>query len=128
MDIIPARKIKKSKTTVTGRMSSSKTMQAHDFESTLERDFILLQEFDYNVRSYVERPCTIEYIYNDVIHRYTPDLLIFYNPDSLPGKNFSPLLCEVKHSSLLERNAELNQVKFKAAEEYALKAAGDFYW
>jgi hypothetical protein len=68
-----ARVIPKNYRNVTGRLASSKNRCLIGFESTLEKDFYLLLEFDPQVETFEEQPVTITY--DDSTgkrHRYTP--------------------------------------------------------
>jgi len=83
-------------------------------ESTLERDWLILQEFDSSVERYEEQPVRIEY--RDENGRrcyYTPDLLVFYNDGKLP------LLCEVKYRGELKQKWKEMKPKIRAARVYA---------
>jgi hypothetical protein len=58
---MPVRKIPRSHRRVTGLVASTKNRRMAGFESSLERDLILLLEFDLNVENYEEQPCQIEF-------------------------------------------------------------------
>lgn len=49
---MPVRKIPKNHLVVTGGYSSSKNTQIDAFESLLEKDYLLLLDFDESVRSF----------------------------------------------------------------------------
>jgi hypothetical protein len=72
-----------------------------DFESSLERDLLLLVAFDRRTEWYQTQPVKIEYLDVEGKRRtYTPDLLInFANQRGTPQRR--PLLCEVKYRSEL---------------------------
>lgn len=88
------------------------------FESTLERDFLVLLEFSPEVDQFEVQPVTIEWLNDQGKQRkYTPDVLVSYvsgNP---------PTLFEVKYRSDLKKDWVVLRPKFKAAIHYA-KAQG----
>jgi hypothetical protein len=84
-------------------------------ESTLERDFVLLQRFDREVAAIEEQPVRI--LYRSVSGRmrsYIPDFLVSYrNPDR------AALLVEVKHSRDRALLSGALEERFAAARRYA---------
>jgi hypothetical protein len=102
------RKIKPSFRSITGFHGAS----GQEFESSLEKDLLILLQFDTEVDYYESQPLVISYTDSSgVAHTYTPDLLVHYKP----GTAKSPLLCEVKYrAEYREKLAELRP-KFKAA-------------
>lgn len=112
----PGRKILKSNWSVVGKTASNKTAQLHSFESTLERDFLTLLEFDRSVSDFTEQPVTIPYLFMGKVREYTPDFLVFYDPIlSTP-----PLLTEIKYQADLKQNALLYFPKFQAAKIFCI--------
>lgn len=85
------------------------------FESTLERDFLTLLEFDPTVDSFEIQPVTIHWVdESDKERSYTPDVLVYFHNTQL-----RTTLYEVKYrSELKERWAELKP-KFRAALRFA---------
>ena len=87
------------------------------FESTLERDFLLKQEFNGNVVDVVGQPVSITYITelgNE--STYTPDFLVqFYETKC----HQPPLLIEVKPIQKLKKDWTILKPKLKAGLEYA---------
>lgn len=115
-----ARSIPKNYRNVTGRFASAKNQNLIGFESTLEKDFFLLLEFDHRVESFEEQPVTIAYrgLEGRVCH-YTPDALVRYQA-ALAGKpDWQPVLYEVKYRSDLREHGVEYRPKFKAAKHYA---------
>ena len=111
----PVRKIGKNARSVTGYISKQPKNVLVQFESTLERDFINLLEFDYEVMDYIEQPVTIEYIMDGRHRYYTPDFLVRYMPSD-PQR--PPMLCEIKYTEdLIKYSSELKP-KFEAAKKY----------
>lgn len=119
---MPVRKIPKNYRNVTGIAAHGKADGPAAFESTLERDFIELLEFDPSVVTFEVQPITLDWRDDDGAERhYTPDVLVtLYGND---GANPSRILYEVKYRSELKRDWANLRPKFKAAIHYA-KANG----
>ncbi|MDD5299414.1 MAG: TnsA endonuclease N-terminal domain-containing protein [Gallionella sp.] len=93
-------------------------VNGQEFESSLERDLLLLAHWDNEVEWYQSQPVKIEYTDpNGKLRSYTPDLLISFKTDR------KPLLCEVKYRSDYAEQWKLLKPKFRAACAYA-KANG----
>ena len=90
------------------------------FESPLERDYMILLEFDDSVERFEEQPVKIPF--KKGVKPYVPDILIHYDPSC----ETRPALTEVKHTSDLEKNKDKYDSKFKAAESYAQNRNWDF--
>lgn len=119
---MPVRKIPKSYRNITGQISSSKAIGVAGFESSLERDFLIILDFNYMVNSFEIQPCKIEYIdTHGKLHVYTPDVLVEYYSDHTQ-KSYS-ILYEVKYRGDLFTNWKEWRTRFKAAYSYA-KAQG----
>lgn len=87
-------------------------------ESSLERDLLVLLEFDPIVERYEEQPVRIKYIDNQGNnHTYTPDVLVYYHTDASPQR--PPLLCEVKYREDLFANWKEIKPKVRAGRAYA---------
>lgn len=106
------RKIPKNYRNVTGVLTNPRMLTRHSFESTLERDYFSLLNFDTHVVSYEEQPVAIPW--QDALGKernYTPDVLVNYD-------NTISKLVEIKYrSELREKWLELKP-KFKAAIAY----------
>jgi len=90
------------------------------FESSLERDFLLLLDFDPDVEFFEEQPVKI--IYHDAKGRrrtYTPDVLVRYRTAPPQARHTKPLLCEVKYRDDLRQHWVEYRPKFRAAQRYA---------
>lgn len=111
----PVRKIGLGSRSITGKHASTKTGTSHQFESSLERDFLTLLEFDPHVERYVVQPVTIHYSKNNKHFRYTPDVAVYY----APLLNRLPLLVEIKYAAELQRKKTELEQKFEAARKYA---------
>lgn len=121
---MPVRKIPKNHLCVTGKFASRKNRQMGGFESILEKEYMLLLDFDDSVERFEEQPVTVPV--PGVARGYTPDVLVQFRADSITGKTRPPLLTEVKHSDDLTKHAEKYSVKFAAATSYALERGWEF--
>jgi len=107
---MPSRRILRNYRNVTGFLPSEKAAYAA-FESTLERDFYLMLDFDEAVLSWEAQPLTLEYEFEGKPRQYTPDVLAKYD-----GRQ---VLYEVKYRSELKEKWSQLKPKFKAAIHYA---------
>src|SRR5690349_2532328 len=107
-----ARKIPKNYLVVTGSFASRKNAQMDAFESLLEKEYMLLLDFDEHVERFEAQPVTIPV--QETSRGYTPDVLVHYLPDPLSGAMRKPVLTEIKHTDDLHRNAEKYAPKFAA--------------
>jgi hypothetical protein len=121
---MPVRKIPKNHLVVTGSFASRKNCQMDAFESLLEKEYMLLLEFDEHVLRFEPQPVTIAV--PGISKGYVPDVLVHYYPDPTSGEVLKPLLTEVKHTDDLQRNAEKYAPKFSAAEKYAAERGWEF--
>jgi len=111
----PIRKIGPSNRSITGKRPSIKTNTHHQFESSLERDYLTLLEFDSDVAYYTVQPVQINYHHENKIRRYTPDVAVYYK-DAFKRK---PLLIEIKYEAELIEKKNLLEPKFNAAKVFA---------
>jgi len=106
------------------------TVNGQDFESSLERDLLLLVHWDKEVEWYQSQPVKINYI--DPLgnaRNYTPDLFVSYraikqaNGETITRK---PLLCEVKYREDFREQWKELKPKFRAARAYANEFGYEF--
>jgi len=117
---MPVRIVPKNYRNLTGLVLNTRTQSMTAFESSLERDFLLLLDFDLEVEFYEEQPVTITYQDDRGRRRtYTPDVFVRYRMDPLKAKPTSPLLCEVKYRDDLRQYWTMYRPKFRAAGRYA---------
>lgn len=121
---MPVRKIPKNHLVVTGAFSSRKTAEMRGFESLLEKEFMLLLEFDNTVVSFEEQPLTIPI--PGVTRGYTPDFVVHYHADHITQEQQRPKLVEVKSTDDLKRNADKYSKKFEIAARFANDRGWDF--
>lgn len=116
---MPVRKIPKNYLVVTGGFASRKNKRLLGFESLLEKDYMILLEFDDAVKSFEEQPVRLPVsVKGRRTTQYVPDVLIKFHPGK-GGKERKSLLVEVKSSRYLEKHAEKFKPKFASAKEYA---------
>lgn len=124
---MPVRDIPLCHSSVAGVVPSQKNNRLHAFESSLERDMLLLLEFDTNVRMFEEQPVRIEFVDEaGKLRTYTPDLLVYYRGDRPPGMWFKPRLIEVKYRENLWANWAILKPKFRAAVRFAATHGWEF--
>lgn len=114
---MPVRKIPKNYRNVTGIAAHRKSNGPAMFESTLERDFISLLEFDPTVKTFEVQPLSLDWLdANGKSHRYTPDVLASFK--SHQGCQ-EKILYEVKYRSELRRSWLEIKPKLRAAVHFA---------
>lgn len=121
---MPVRKIPKNHLFVTGGYSSRKNMEMDAFESLLEKDYLLLLDFDDKVESFEVQPVHIPV--KGVPRGYVPDILVKYRPDPETGECQRPLLAEVKRSDFLKKHSVKYAPKFAAAVLFAENLGWEF--
>ncbi|RXJ77049.1 heteromeric transposase endonuclease subunit TnsA [Arcobacter sp. F155] len=92
------------------------------YESLLERDFLIMLEFNDSVSEVVGQPLSLIYKNkNGKTVPYTPDFLVYFNEPNTPLMRLKrkPLLIEVKPKDKLEKNFCEYKYRFKQAIKYA---------
>lgn len=113
---MPVRNIPKNHISVTGRHATHKSVGNADFESPLERDYLILLDFDPLVESYEVQPVRVPV--PGVPRGYVPDVLVHYVVDAT-GKRKASELTEVKSEEDYQKNAADYAPKFAAAKSFA---------
>lgn len=123
---MPVRKIPMNYRNVTGVFPSLKSVGSAGFESTLERDFLTILDFDYEVETFEVQPVKIEYLNEfDKTRSYTPDVLVHYR--SKPsGASCNCTLYEVKYRKDLKKSWTELKPKFKAGLHFAKTKGWNF--
>lgn len=86
------------------------------FESSLERDLLILLEFDPNITTFEVQPLTLEWIdANNKTRRYTPGVLATFHRN---GRQYK-ILYEVKYRSELKQLWQELRPKFRVAVRFA---------
>lgn len=112
------RKVPISSTSLTGAVLGA------EFESSLERDLIMLMAFHRYLDWFQPQPVQINYKGpNGSDLSYTPDLLVKFTDTSPEVRGHKPILCEVKYREDLKANWAEYRPKFRAAFKHA-KAQG----
>jgi hypothetical protein len=110
----PVRKIGVQSRSITGTMPNG-----NRYESSLERDLMILLNFDPLVDIYTPQPLTIKYQSDDgVWHQYTPDGLIEYRKDIFVHDP-RPVLVEVKYRSDFAGQFKSWLERYRVARKYA---------
>ena len=94
------------------------------FESPLERDFLIMMEFNDAVVDVIGQPMTFEYEHkNGKIVPYTPDFLVYFKSKGngyIPNVSPKPLLVEVKPRDKLQKYFSDYRHRFQIAMSYAM--------
>lgn len=96
---------------------------AIEYESTLERDFLIRKEFSLAVLGIIPQPCQIQYRDPQTGRRrsYTPDFLVYYRLGNRHYEDYpKPLLVEVKPETEWRKHWRAWLPKWKAAYRYAI--------
>src|ERR1017187_4079 len=105
------RKLKKSYQNVTGLFPSNLLRRLVQFDSMLERDFILLLDLHPSVRWFAEQPMKIRFIdASGVDQVYVPDFYVEFKGGRFLGRNVKrPWIVETKYRrDLVENRSEEN--------------------
>lgn len=122
---MPVRQIPKNHQNITGQISSTKSVGKAEFESSLERDFLIILDFNYTVIKFEVQPCQIPFCdSHGKTHHYTPDVLVEYYSNYT--HTTTHILYEVKYRNDLRQNWGNWHGKFKAAFSYAKKQGWKF--
>lgn len=118
----PVRRIGIKSRSITGTMPNGAR-----YESSLERDLMILLNFDPLVHLYTPQPITISYKLPDGSwHKYTPDGLIEWDQD-IPVYDKRPVLVEVKYREAFKNGAWKELLpKFRAARKLAKEKGWKF--
>ncbi len=114
---MPARKVPKNYRNVTGIVAASKAEGAAEFESTLERDLLILLEFSPGVERFEVQPVSLTWHDGTEERRYTPDVLVhFKRTGRTPA---TAVLYEVKYRDDLREGWQEFRPRFRAATRFA---------
>ncbi|MEO6276287.1 TnsA endonuclease N-terminal domain-containing protein [Roseateles sp.] len=121
------RAIPRNRRSVTGFLSW-RGEQSIQYESTLERDFVIRQEFSLAVAQVISQPCVFPFTTRTGRSaNYTPDFLVVYGADSSPVRfQRRPLLVEVKPAEEWHLHWREWLPKWKAARRYAASQGWTF--
>ena len=106
------RKIKPTRMSVSGRVPYEGN--SVPYESTLERDLIIVHAFREDVEDIVAQPITIPFVKNGITYKYTPDFFIKFIEDfDKPN-----MIIEVKPYDLWQENWRDWSDKWKTMQRY----------
>jgi TnsA endonuclease N terminal/TnsA endonuclease C terminal len=120
------RAVPRSHRSITGHFSS-RLGDSIEFESTLERDFLVKHDFDLSVQKIVSQPCRVPYVQASGRRgRYTPDFLVIYRQHldyqcSQAETRPVAMLVEVKPREDWRKHWRKWSLKWMAARRYALE-------
>lgn len=112
----PVREIKPTRRSVSG-VYPFRRQYSLAYESSLERDFIILQEFDCSVVKVVAQPIKIPFLLKGRNYQYTPDFLVLFEQ----GCPKQGMLVEVKPESEWRSHWRSWLPKWKAAYRWAVE-------
>jgi hypothetical protein len=129
ISLMPVRKLKKSYQNVTGFFHSNLLRRLVQFDSILERDFILLLDVHPAVRWFSEQPMKIRFIdATGVDQVYVPDFHIEFTGDRFLGRDVTrPWIVETKYRSDLAENWPRVRPKIRAGFHEAHKRHSSFH-
>ena len=130
----PKRKIKPTRRSVSG-VYSFRGLESVAYESTLERDFLVKQEFALDVITVVSQPMEIPYVDDRGVRRiYTPDYMVYYRIVQHAHMWSVPkaILVEVKPKEQWKEHWRLWKRKWKAAIRESKRdrspTSGNYLW
>lgn len=124
----PVRAIPRNRRSVTGFLSW-RGQDSIQYESTLERDFLIRHEFSLAVSQVISQPCVVPFVTaTGRAAGYTPDFLVVYQADSAPLQyQRRPVLVEVKPQAEWRAHWRKWLPKWKAARRYASSQGWSFH-
>lgn len=123
------RKIKPTRRSVSG-VCMFRGETAIEFESTLERDFLLREEFSLAVLGVIPQPCQVPFLdtFTGRNETYTPDFLVYYRLGNRSYEDYpKPALVEVKPEAEWRANWRRWLPKWKAAYKHAKQQGWSFH-
>jgi len=115
----PVRKTKVRTRGVRGRFYSHKVGRLVRYESLNEKYLLKVLEVDPSVTTYCEQPLTIDYMYNNKMSTYTPDVLAEHI-------NGTKTLFEAKSQQELDKKNPRLEAKIQAAHHYCHELGWEF--
>jgi len=122
------RKIKPTRRSVSG-IYPFRGERPIQFESTLERDFLIRSEFPLNILDVISQPIQVPFTAsNGKDYLYTPDFLVYFRLGNDDYCNYpKPLLIEVKPEKEWRKHWRKWLPKWKAAWRYAQDQGWEFH-
>jgi len=116
----PVRKLKNSRRALTGKVNLEAGGVA-GFESSLERDLLIVLDANPKVLRVQEQPFTLTHVHGGRVRRYTPDVLAEFDRDEIPT-----VVYEVKPLESLRDEWQELRPRFKAAVAYCRRRDWQF--
>lgn len=116
----PVRKLKNSRRALTGKVNLEAGGVA-GFESSLERDLLIVLDANPQVLRVQEQPFTLTHVHGGRVRRYTPDVLAEFDRDEIPT-----VVYEVKPLEVLKEDWQELRPRFKAAVAYCRRRDWQF--
>ncbi|WP_408034619.1 TnsA endonuclease N-terminal domain-containing protein [Tenacibaculum aestuarii] len=110
------REIKLKKFSLSGQITSQKNNSIIQFESSLERDYSILLEFQPNIKCYLEQPMIINYKEGKRGRKYIPDFFVQELDSEINGR-----VVEVKYQKELFEKRDILKCKFEAARKFCFE-------
>ena len=124
---MPARHIPPKHRSLSGHVATAKTIGSQAFESSLERDFLLMLEYDRGISRFASQPITLRWRENGRVRQYTPDILAEYTSNMMESHPYlKPTLFEIKPEAILKRDWKVLKPKFKEAIHWCRKSGCRF--
>lgn len=122
------RKIKPTRRSVSG-VYAFRGQSSIAYESTLERDFLIRNEFSLDVLDVISQPVAIPFTgINGQTYTYTPDFIVYYRLGDRAYENYPrPMLVEVKPEQQWRKHWRDWLPKWKAAWRYAQIQGWEFH-
>lgn len=111
---------------ITGALPSLHSAKPLQYESKLERDFLMLMEIEWWLISIATQPVTIDLDVDGQARRYTPDVLVTWHPDCAYPFRSHQVLFEVKPLDVLRRDFAKLAPKYMAARRYFRRLGMDY--
>jgi hypothetical protein len=126
--IVSVRSIRGNRRSVTG-VYAFRGDTPIEYKSTLERDFLIRQEFFLDVLDVIAQPCQIPFSMPDGrSFTYTPDYLVYYRLGDASYDHYpKPMLTEIKPQSEWRQHWRKWLAKWKAAHRHAAEQGWQFH-
>lgn len=111
---------------ITGALPSLHSPKPLQYESKLERDFLMLMEIEWWLISINTQPTTVELEVEGQRRTYTPDVLVKWHPNCSYPFQSAQVFFEVKPLEVLRRDFSKLAPKYKAARLHFRRVGMDY--
>ena len=111
---------------ITGALPSLYSLTPLQYESKLERDFLMLMEIEWWLVAIDTQPVTIEVEVAGKGRTYTPDVLVTWHPDCAHPFRTHQVFFEVKPMEVLKKDFAKLAPKYKAARRHFRRLGMDY--